>query len=778
MENTIRKGKRPGDPLKRRVWRDFRSEWKRYLMIFLLLVVTIGFVSGMYVANNSMMKSLSDNAEKLCREDGHFRLSAMPDDELLEKIENSAVPVKTYGLFYKEDSELLPEKSGYKGKVRVYTERSEVDLYDILKGHSPESAEDIIIDRMHADNAGIHIGDTVSVGGTDFTVTGFAAFVDYTALYENNSDTMFDALTFDVAMVTDEGFSRLTVPVMYNYAFRYVNAPPGRSEEKKLSDAFIAELAAIAAGSGCTIEDYVPVYANQAVNFASDDLGKDKSMGGVILYIITAVFAFIIAVTISTTLEKEASVIGTLRASGYTKGEMLRYYMSAPLIVFLFAAVVGNLLGYTFFKNAVVDMYRNSYSLPAYKTLWTPVAFVKTTIVPFILMAVINFVVITRTLKLSPLRFLRHDLRKTKRKKAIRLPHWSFFSRFRMRVFLQNIPNYIMLFTGITFVMLMLTMAVGMPDTLSHFQDNIQDMVFAEDQVILASPADENGTIITTAAEGAEPFSVYALERRSSAYDEEVTVYGVCRDSRYISLPDSADEENVCISKAYADKYRVKKGDTIRLSDKFEDKQYRWKVCGITDYSAGIAVFTDSGSFNRIFEKPEGSFSGYMSDTQIDDIDRRYIAKEITSEDMMKLAKQLDHSLGSYMTYFQYLCVIIAAIILYLLTKIVIEKNERSISMAKILGYTDAEIASLYMLTTAVMVLISEVAAVFLGYILMKLVWAEMMMTMSGWFEFKMTAAGFVKEFLLVFAAYLLITAVDLIRIRHIPKTVALKNVE
>ena len=130
------------------------------------------------------------------------------------------------------------------------------------------------------------------------------------------------------------------------------------------------------------------------MSFARNDIGKDKAMGGVLLYILTAVLAFIFAVTISTTLEQEASVIGTLRASGYTRGELLRYYMSAPLLIVIIASVIGNVLGYTVFKNTVADMYYSSYSLPAFETLWTPEAFIKTTVVPIILMLIINIIVI------------------------------------------------------------------------------------------------------------------------------------------------------------------------------------------------------------------------------------------------------------------------------------------------------------------------------------------------------------------------------------------------
>ena len=272
-------------------------------------------------------------------------------------------------------------------------------------------------------------------------------------------------------------------------------------------------------------------------------------------------------------------------------------------------------------------------------------------------------------------------------------------------------------------------------------------------------------------------FSISSLERKSDIYNEEVSVFGIENGSRYVSLGKCADDE-VYISKAYADKYGVIPGDIISLSEKYEHKEYKWKVHDIYDYSAGVAVFMENGQFNRVFDKYTDDFSGYMSDSMITDIDKEYIAKEISSQDMLKVAKQLDHSMGSYMQYFQYVCFLVAVIILYLLTKMIIEKNERSISMTKILGYENGEIASLYLIPTAVVVMLSEVLAIFTGYKIMQVLWKLIMMKMSGWFSFIMPVSGFVKEFLLVFAAYLFITVLDFIRIKKIPKVLALKNME
>ena len=43
------------NPLRTRVLREFRIEWRKYIVIFLFLTLMIGFISGVYVANNSML---------------------------------------------------------------------------------------------------------------------------------------------------------------------------------------------------------------------------------------------------------------------------------------------------------------------------------------------------------------------------------------------------------------------------------------------------------------------------------------------------------------------------------------------------------------------------------------------------------------------------------------------------------------------------------------------------------------------------------------------------
>ncbi len=395
-------------------------------------------------------------------------------------------------------------------------------------------------------------------------------------------------------------------------------------------------------------------------------------------------------------------------------------------------------------------------------------------------MLVINLIVIVRMMQHTPLQFLRHDMKKKKNKKAMHLPRWSFMSRFRLRIMFQNKANYLILFVGILFIMVLLAMAVGMPDTLDYYKSNTDGMMFAKYQYVLKSYVDEDGNIVSTDNEDAEKFDMTSLLKKSDELDEEVSIYGISDDSSYVKIKNlkSLKKNEVYISHSFAEKYDLGVGDNISLDAKYEKKSYTFKVKGIYDKSQSIAVFMPIDKFADMFNLKDDQFSGFISDTKIKDIDENNIATTITIDEITKMANQLDHSMGSYMTYFQVLCILLATVMIYLLTKLIIEKNETAISMTKILGYENREIASLYLMSTSIVVVIADLICVAIGTFVMKVVWKMMLFSYSGWFEFKVKPLGYVKMFGFVLIGYLIVMIFDFKRIKTVPMDQALKNVE
>ena len=305
-------------------------------------------------------------------------------------------------------------------------------------------------------------------------------------------------------------------------------------------------------------------------------------------------------------------------------------------------------------------------------------------------------------------------------------------------------------------------------------------MMFAKYQYVLKSYEDDDNKLITTENKDAEKFDMTSLVKKSDAIDEEISVYGIADDSHYVKIKklSSLKKNEVYISASFADKYGLAVGDKISLDEKYENKTYTFKVAGLYQKSQSLAVFMSIDNYGKVFDLKENEFSGFLSDSRITDIDEENIATTITIRDITKMADQLDHSMGSYMTYFQVLCILLAAVMIYLLTKLIIEKNENAISMTKILGYENKEIASLYLLSTSIVVVIADLISVILGTLVMAAAWRMMLFSYSGWFAFRVTPIGYAKMFGFVLIGYLIVMVFDFQRIKKIPMDQALKNME
>jgi putative ABC transport system permease protein len=118
-------------------------------------------------------------------------------------------------------------------------------------------------------------------------------------------------------------------------------------------------------------------------------------------------------------------------------------------------------------------------------------------------------------------------------------------------------------------------------------------------------------------------------------------------------------------------------------------------------------------------------------------------------------------------------------ILIYLLSKIIIEKNGQSISMVKILGYTNREISQLYIQATTVMVILSLLVSIplvrwALGYIF----YVMMLESITGWFELYTAPSLYVEMFVIGILTYGVVAALEYRKIGKVPMDEALKNVE
>ena len=182
---------------------------------------------------------------------------------------------------------------------------------------------------------------------------------------------------------------------------------------------------------------------------------------------------------------------------------------------------------------------------------------------------------------------------------------------------------------------------------------------------------------------------------------------------------------------------------------------------------------------NEAFDLGDDYFGGYFSDTEIKDIPSKYIGSVIDLEALTKISRQLDVSMGDMMGMMYGFSVIIFLVVIYLLSKVIIEKNAQAISMTKILGYTDGEISRLYILSTSLVVVICLLLSLPIERQIMEVLFREMMLSsISGWITMWVDPMIYVKMMAIGIATYAVVAVLEFRRIRHVPMDEALKNVE
>ncbi len=749
------------NPLIKRLPRELKSEMGKYIVIFLFMVMVIGFVSGFLVASGSMIATYNESFEKYNIEDGNLSLMAEADDAFISSLEKDN-DIQIYENFYTDK-----ETSNIDSTLRIYKNREDVNKVCVMSGCLPKEDNEIAVDRMYADNNGISVGDKIIIDKKGYTVSGLVALSDYSALYSSQSDMMFDATKFGVAVVTDSSFNNLTRSNMvYCYSWTYNNPPADDVEAKEKSEELLEYLS-----SKAMLTNFVPEYSNQAINMAGGDIGSDKGVITVFLYIVVLIIAFIFAITTNNTITKESAVIGTLRASGYTKTEMITHYLIAPMFVLLAAALVGNILGYTLFEGIAANMYYGTFSLPTYEIRFNAEAFILTTVVPLCIMFLINLVMLISKLRLSPLKFIRKDLSSGKSKKAVKLSEkMPIMHRFRARVIIQNLPDYLMIFFGIFFANIILLFGMALPPLIEHYSESITSNILCEYQYILKAP-------VETENESGEKFIASSLSTvEGKLKSESVSIFGIYPDSRYVDI--EFEENSVVISNALSEKFKVKEGDTLTLKETYGVKEYSFRVSDVYYYPASIAVFMDSSTYADTFKTDDTYFNGYMSDKELLDIDEKFIAAKITIDDLTKTSRQMETSMGSMMDLLSLFGVVMFMLIIYLLSKIVIEKNANSISMTKVLGYSDKEISGLYILSTTIVTIASIFITIPLVDLIMRTLVPVMLSSYPGWLPYYVPFSAYIKIALAGIVAYTLIALLLYKKVKKVPLNTALKNVE
>ena len=745
------------NPLLKRIPRDFIKNFPKYFGMIIILVCTISIGSSFQITLNGATAYLNEIKEKNCQEDGFFEISTELDENSIDYFEEEGVQV--YPNYYVTENEYKDS-----GKIIIFNERDEIDIPTVFDGQLPGESE-IAIDHVFARQNNIGIGDTITLLGDKYIVSGTVSLPDYTALFMNNTDLMMNTNHFGVAVVDENTFDKFAAKnITYRYSYRFCDRKLGESKKVDKAENMQKYLYA----NGYSIQTFLRSDQNQSIYFLELDIGKDGPFMTVFVYMLVALIAFVFAILTNHTIESESVIIGTLRASGYKKSEIIGHYLTPTVIVAAVGSVIGNLLGYFVMVKPFLDIYYTSYSIGPIAIEFDFGNFLFTTILPVVIMLAINFIMLWRKLSLLPLKFLRRDLKKGKQRKTIKLPNFSFLNRFRLRVIIQNRGSYMMMFIGIFLSSFLLMFGIGLDPLMKHYTKSINDSLPYEYQYILKAPVDtDKGEKICL-----EEFETwFELGKK----DIDVMCYGIDSESTFFT--DAYTEEGISISSALSNKLNLEEGDTLHLANKNKDKEYDFEITKVFTYDAAIAIFIDKGELNELMDQKKEMYNCIISDEKLD-IDEQFIAKQITRDDMLGAADQMIDSFSTVILFINIFSVVVYLVIMYIMTKLVIDKNALSISYMKVFGYEGREIRKLYLTATTFVVVVSLIVCIPLEIALFKGTLVFLSSMIEGYIKFYLPTYVYFEIVIIGIVVYMCINALHMYDVKKIPMTEALKNRE
>ncbi|MFR8588094.1 MAG: FtsX-like permease family protein [[Clostridium] innocuum] len=745
------------NPLHKSLKKEFLRNRSRYISLSLVLILMIGVVTGFLSVAYSAKELLIKDQISSKVEDGQLALRDRMDVKTKTKLE--ALGLKVYEQFYTEQSVSRDTM------VRVYRKRFDINRATLHEGRMPNKQTEIALDRLFALKNGYNIRDTIRMSGKSMTITGLISVPDYTSLIQKSSDMMMDPIHFGIAIVTDTGFQTLSTDrIVYSYSYYLDDRELNDFQKQKHAD----DRQEICIREGAVLENLLTAQMNQAISFLPNDMGSDIPMVQTLLYIILMILAFIFVVISQTMIEEQASVIGTLLASGYTRRELLQHYMMLPTILIIVSAGIGNLIGYTLFPNLFTDMYYSNYCLPplSIQPVWE--ALLSTTVMPFIFMMLILYVLLKRRLRLSPLRFLRKDLRRHRQRRYIPLHGSSFFQRFRIRIILQNKGSYLVLFLGIIFASFLLMFALILTPSMEQYIRNLEADTRCDYQYLLKAPVQADGEKVTLTS-----LKAYYV---GGDLDLDVTLYGLGPNSGYYTdMTLSSDPKSIVISSDFASKMSLQVGDAITLRNPYRDKAYSFTIQDIYPYNAGFSAYMPRNQLNQLLHEDHTYFNGYLSNQPLD-IEEAYVQSVVTRSDLVKINEQMTQAFSQLLPVLTSVSIAIYLVVLYILTRLVTDRNAISMSFLKVMGYTAKEIRSLYLHATTLVVLASLTAALPLCNIALRYLMKFAFMKFTG--NLSVYIPGYV--YFLVFVtggvAYLFIKALLTRRIEQMELGYALKE--
>lgn len=340
-----------------KVLRDLRAQKYQFLAIIFLITLGVGLFSALYMSYMNLSKTYNHFYDETDFED--ISATFLPIEKYriekikkIDGIKNYVLRTTLYGVYERDEREITLRVVTMPDKMRVNR------LY-LAEGRFPEKDENgVLLLKNFADHHGIKPGESIEIAfegkKARFTVTGIVYSPEFLWIFETGS--------------------WITTPENYGVVFVNHNVlEKALGKELPLTEVHV------------TVHDKERV--DEVLNRLSDVIGDDRLitaykredqpsyralkmdlegfremavMFPALFYLISALMIYILMARL---VREHRRVIAVLRATGYTKGEILIHYSLHSIISGAVGTTAGIIVGITL-SNVITNVYVGYLNIP------------------------------------------------------------------------------------------------------------------------------------------------------------------------------------------------------------------------------------------------------------------------------------------------------------------------------------------------------------------------------------------------------------------------------
>ncbi|MCM3546821.1 FtsX-like permease family protein [Priestia megaterium] len=632
MVNNIKKN------LKKRTLRRIRKYKLKLLIIFLVILATVGIFTSFFVGTSSVLQSVKNFNENYNVEDGTFisdKKVSINDNIKYEKI--------IYGEVRQNGKTL-----------RIFKTRKAINKHQVTKGTDIQNNNDILIDYNYLKANKLEIGRKIVLNNRSLSIVGTAISPDYITTKNSPFVLQANSKVFGIAFVNAQTFNDL-----FGDSYSSYYSYKSNLNLHKVS------------------KDLKPLSINNSENNTRiqqviGDAEAPKNLAVLLTCLLFLIVAVLLSVYHFEVSKKEKNNLNTFKKLGFSKITLFKHYATETNLAIFLAWLVGGSVGALSIKT-IMQMNSQIYNYPILEENFS--ILILCLILSLVLLFVINSILVyqfyVKANTSNRIKVKKGKKINNNRSKILPFSYW-----YRLKRASRNKKESVLFMILIFFVGLLINFSFLLKDSVTQYVDDLaEENTFKE--ILFLSPLNQENI------EG-EKFKLYNL------YDEDdvtQSVYVIGSDSKYYKYNLNLKEGDVVISKAFSQKYKKGIGDTLKLYDVTNQKRYSFKINKINSVTTVSNIYIVSNNRNVIDERTYFTSAVALGNSYKKPNDNNLEAK-LTRNEIITSGKNILAVINKQITLILSLALILQVALLYSLLEFSFQNSIKSIKILKLEGYS------------------------------------------------------------------------------------------